>query len=193
MLTGADLTTEPAEGFRRRGHRRARVQRPHRPGFAFAGAVRPTSKPAAMSIEQYNRPGNDLKTDQLAPYSLHLSGERVTDETAPVTFLAPDHPVLNTPNKITSADFDGWIQERGIYYPEPVGRTFHADPRVQRSRRSAAQGRPARRAIRQGLFRLYRPGVFPANCPPACPAPTGCLPIWFHSENESLRGQRRIG
>jgi len=69
-------------------------------------------------IEQYNRPGRDLKTDQLAPYSLHLSGDRVTDETAPVTFLAPDHPVLNTPNKITSADFAGWIQERGIYYPD---------------------------------------------------------------------------
>ena len=48
---------------------------------------------------------------------MHLSGDRVTDETAPVTFLAPDHPVLNTPNKITSADFDGWVQERGIYFP----------------------------------------------------------------------------
>jgi hypothetical protein len=34
-----------------------------------------------------------------------------------VTFLAPDHPVLNTPNKITSADFEGWVQERGIYFP----------------------------------------------------------------------------
>ncbi len=69
-------------------------------------------------IEQYNRPGRDLKTDQLAPYRLHLSNDRVTDETAPVTFLAPEHPALNTPNKITSADFDGWIQERGIYYPD---------------------------------------------------------------------------
>ncbi len=68
-------------------------------------------------IEQYNRP-NGLQTEKLAPYELHLSGERVTDETAPVTFLAPDHPALNTPNKITSADFDGWIQERGIYYPD---------------------------------------------------------------------------
>jgi LmbE family N-acetylglucosaminyl deacetylase len=69
-------------------------------------------------IEQYNRPGNDLKTDQFAPFSLHLSNGRVTDETAPMTFLAPDHPALNTPNKITDADFDGWIQERGIYYPD---------------------------------------------------------------------------
>ena len=68
-------------------------------------------------IEQYNRP-RGLQTDQLAPFELHLSNERVTDETAPVTFLAPNHPALNTPNKITKADFDDWIQERGIYYPD---------------------------------------------------------------------------
>ncbi len=68
-------------------------------------------------IVQYNRPDR-LQGTQIAPYSLHLSGERVTDETAAVDFLAPDHPVLNTPNKITSADFDGWVQERGIYFPD---------------------------------------------------------------------------
>jgi LmbE family N-acetylglucosaminyl deacetylase len=67
-------------------------------------------------IAQYNRP-DGLKTNELAPFRLHLSGGRVTDENAAVTFLAPDHPVLNTPNKITSADFDGWVQERGIYFP----------------------------------------------------------------------------
>ena len=67
-------------------------------------------------VAQYNRP-DGLKTSRLAPYDLHLSGDRVTDETATMTFLAPDNPVLNTPNKITAADFDGWIQERGIYFP----------------------------------------------------------------------------
>jgi LmbE family N-acetylglucosaminyl deacetylase len=67
-------------------------------------------------IAQYNRP-DGLKVDKLAPYDLHLSGDRVTDETAEMTFLAPTNPVLNTPNKITKADFDGWVQERGIYFP----------------------------------------------------------------------------
>jgi LmbE family N-acetylglucosaminyl deacetylase len=67
-------------------------------------------------IEQYNRP-DGLKTRQFAPFDLALSGDRVTDETAAVTFLAPDHPLLNTPNKITASDFDGWVQERGIYFP----------------------------------------------------------------------------
>jgi hypothetical protein len=67
-------------------------------------------------IAQYNRPGSN-KTDGVAPYRLQVGDKRVTDETAAVTVLAPDHPALNTPNKITAADFEGWIQERGIYFP----------------------------------------------------------------------------
>jgi LmbE family N-acetylglucosaminyl deacetylase len=67
-------------------------------------------------IAQYNRPDN-LKGDKVAPYDLHISTDRVTDETSAVTFLAPEHPVLNTPNKITSADFADWVQERGLYFP----------------------------------------------------------------------------
>ncbi len=67
-------------------------------------------------IVQYNRP-EGLKSDRFAPYDLGLSSQRVTDEQSPVTFLLPDHPALNTPNKITRADFEGWVQERGIYFP----------------------------------------------------------------------------
>jgi hypothetical protein len=68
-------------------------------------------------VAQYNRP-DGLQTNEVAPFELHLSTDRVTDETAAATFLAPDHPALNKPNKITSADFDGWVQERGIYFPD---------------------------------------------------------------------------
>ncbi len=67
-------------------------------------------------VMQYNRVDGLLST----PLTLRVSQgnqARVTDERAPMTFLAPDSPVLNTPNKITSADFDGWIQERGTYFP----------------------------------------------------------------------------
>jgi hypothetical protein len=68
-------------------------------------------------IEQYNTPGG-LQTPDLAPYMLRLSRElpryRVTDEKSAVTFLEPEHPVFNTPNKITAADFEGWVQERGL-------------------------------------------------------------------------------
>ncbi|MFA5265275.1 MAG: PIG-L family deacetylase [Opitutaceae bacterium] len=67
-------------------------------------------------IVQYNTLSN-LQTEQLAPYALKLSQDRVTDEDAPMTILAPDHPALTTPNRITTADFDGWVQERGLYFP----------------------------------------------------------------------------
>jgi LmbE family N-acetylglucosaminyl deacetylase len=116
-LTDADLTPERLRGFDavvigvRAFNVRTNLTAQMPALFAYVEA-------GGNVIEQYNRPSRDQKTDQLAPYSLHLSNERVTDETAPVTFLAPGHPALNQPNKITSADFDGWIQERGIYYPD---------------------------------------------------------------------------
>ena len=61
--------------------------------------------------EKKNRP-------QLAPYPIILDDKRVTDETAPITFIRPRHPLLNSPNRITAADFSNWIQERGLYYPK---------------------------------------------------------------------------
>ena len=71
-------------------------------------------------IVQYNRP-NGLENKPLGPYPLSIQGGapqfRVTDEKAAVAFLAASHRVLNTPNKITSADFEGWLQERGAYFP----------------------------------------------------------------------------
>ena len=50
------------------------------------------------------------------PYPVRLGGARVTVEEAPVTFLNPSHPLLNTPNKITQEDFRGWVQERGLNF-----------------------------------------------------------------------------
>jgi hypothetical protein len=71
-------------------------------------------------IAQYNRP-NGLKAQQLGPYRLSIQGPapalRVTDEDAPVVFLAPDHPALTRPNRLGPADFAGWVQERGAYFP----------------------------------------------------------------------------
>ena len=67
-------------------------------------------------IVQYNT-ADDSLPGNLGPYPFTVSRDRVTIEEAPVTLLAPDHPLLNAPNKITAADFDGWIQERGLYFP----------------------------------------------------------------------------
>lgn len=67
-------------------------------------------------IVQYNT-SRGLKADNIAPYDLKLSSDRVTDEHAEVRFLNPNHPLLNYPNKITQKDFEGWTQERGLYFP----------------------------------------------------------------------------
>lgn len=53
----------------------------------------------------------------LAPYPIEIGRSRITDENAPVRLLAPEHPLLTTPNRITAADFGGWVQERGLYFP----------------------------------------------------------------------------
>jgi hypothetical protein len=93
-------------------------------------------------IEQYNRP-NDLKVDQLTPFSLRISGDRVTDENAPVALLATNHPALTVPNKITDADFSGWIQERGLYFPNQWDE--HFTPLL-------ACGDPGEKPLRGGLL-----------------------------------------
>jgi LmbE family N-acetylglucosaminyl deacetylase len=67
-------------------------------------------------VAQYNTLDH-LREGWLAPFQLRLSRDRVTDEHAPVTILASEHPVLTTPNRITAADFEGWVQERGLYFP----------------------------------------------------------------------------
>ena len=74
-------------------------------------------------LVQYNTAG-DLVTDQIAPYPLKLSRDRVTEENAEVRFLAPNHPVLNFPNKISTKDFTGWKQEQGLYYPSEYDKAF---------------------------------------------------------------------
>nr|MBP9197129.1 LmbE family protein [Saprospiraceae bacterium] len=67
-------------------------------------------------IIQYNT-ANGLVTKDLAPFPLTISRNRVTVEEAEMRFLNPDHTVLNFPNKITQQDFEGWVQERGLYFP----------------------------------------------------------------------------
>jgi LmbE family N-acetylglucosaminyl deacetylase len=74
-------------------------------------------------VIQYNT-NRRLKVDNLAPYNLKLSRDRVTDENALVTILQPNHPILSFPNKITTQDFEGWVQERGLYFPNEWAEEF---------------------------------------------------------------------
>ncbi|WP_420601424.1 PIG-L family deacetylase [Flagellimonas sp.] len=70
-------------------------------------------------IVQYNTSGRWAKQfENIAPYDLTLSRDRVTDETAKVSIVANDHSLVNFPNTIKESDFDGWVQERGLYFPK---------------------------------------------------------------------------
>jgi hypothetical protein len=69
-------------------------------------------------IVQYHR--QEYAAGGFTPYRLSMapSAGRVTDETSPVRFLAPEHPLLSRPNRIGAGDFEGWIQERGLYFAD---------------------------------------------------------------------------
>ncbi len=76
-------------------------------------------------VVQYNvnRP---LVLNEVGPYPLTISNNRVTVEEAPIRFLKPEHPILNYPNKITAKDFEGWVQERGLYFPNKWDAQYEA-------------------------------------------------------------------
>lgn len=80
-------------------------------------------KEGKTMLVQYNT-ATTLVTPNIAPYPLKISGDRVTEENAEVRFLAPNHAVLNTPNKITAKDFEGWKQEQGLNYPNVFDAAF---------------------------------------------------------------------
>lgn len=118
-LAGADLTAEKLRGLDavvigvRAFNERADLAANFPGLLAYVEA-------GGTVIAQYNRP-NGLKAQQLGPYALSIQGPapalRVTEENAPVVFLAPDHAALTRPNRLGPADFVGWVQERGAYFP----------------------------------------------------------------------------
>ena len=69
--------------------------------------------------------GNPALVEHVGPYPIKVSRDRVTVEEAPVTFPNPQNPLLHSPNEITERDFDGWVQERGLYFANEW------DPRYQ--------------------------------------------------------------
>jgi hypothetical protein len=127
-LTGADLTAEKLKTFDAIviGVRAFNVRTDLAPQMP---ALLAYVENGGTVVAQYNTPGG-LKTPQLGPYSLALSGNlpqnRVTDPKAVVTLLAPDYPAFNTPNKIVPSDFDGWVQERGLNFPNQWDREHWA-------------------------------------------------------------------
>ena len=78
-------------------------------------------------IVQYNTSNNiGPVRAKIRPYNFTISRNRITDETAAVTFLKPQHQVLHFPNAITQADFKDWVQERSIYHASGFDPKFEA-------------------------------------------------------------------
>ncbi len=104
-------------------------------------------------VVQYNSTNpQPLLVDVPGPYPFKVTTERVTVEEAPVRFVHPDSPLINTPNKITAADFDGWVQERGLYFVKDW------DPQYQTVLASNDPGEPEKEGGE--LFAHYGKGAF---------------------------------
>jgi LmbE family N-acetylglucosaminyl deacetylase len=77
-------------------------------------------------ILQYNASTGDFNSGHYTPYPAQLSRARVSVEEAPVEILAPDDSVFHFPNQISQRDFDGWVQERGLYFMDQWDDHFKA-------------------------------------------------------------------
>jgi LmbE family N-acetylglucosaminyl deacetylase len=111
----------------------------------------------------------EMQRPGIMPYPITLKqpAERVTDENAPVTFTDPQSPLLSAPNKITQADFSGWVQERATYMPSTFDPHYHSmlamgDPGEQPNRAAilaARYGRGTYIYVPLALFRQLPAGV----------------------------------
>ena len=100
-----------------------------RPGLAAARArIRAWIEAGGTLVTLYHRPGDGWDGGATPPRRIDIGTPslrwRVTDAAAEVTVLAPDHPVLTTPNRIGPDDWDGWQKERGLYFARAWDRVY---------------------------------------------------------------------
>src|SRR5690606_8381004 len=90
-------------------------------------------------LVQYNvnRP---LVLEDIGPYPFSITRDRVTEENSPVEFLLPESKALNYPNKLTLKDFDGWIQERGLYFISNADSKYQLPLSMKDSEEKASTG-----------------------------------------------------
>ncbi|MDP2055132.1 MAG: hypothetical protein Q8L75_15965, partial [Acidobacteriota bacterium] len=108
-LSSYDVIMTGVRAYERRADLRANNQR-----------LLDYAKAGGTVIVQYNK--FEFNEAQYGPFPARVGRERVTDENAEVTVLAPQHPVFNTPNAIGRADWTGWVQERGLYFLDEAAR-----------------------------------------------------------------------
>jgi hypothetical protein len=71
-------------------------------------------KAGGTLVVQYNK--SEFNEAQYGPYPAKVSSNRITDERAPVQVLQPQNPIFTTPNRIDASSWQGWVQERGLYF-----------------------------------------------------------------------------
>jgi LmbE family N-acetylglucosaminyl deacetylase len=77
---------------------------------------------------------------KMGPYPFSISRDRVTNEKAEITFINEKHIALNSPNQITSKDFEGWVQERGIYFAEDLDKNYETLLRMNDPKEKVSEG-----------------------------------------------------
>ena len=110
-------------------------------------------------VMQYNT-NQDTTVDQLGIYNFRIAtSKRVTEENAEVTFLNPNHKLLNFPNKITQNDFKDWVQERGAYFPDQWDSAYEPLFEMHDTGEEPLQGSPLYAPYGKGNF-IYTPLAF---------------------------------
>jgi hypothetical protein len=130
-LSGVDAIVTGIRAYNVRDDLRASQQRLL--DYVEAGGTLIVQYNVVENFPQGSNPGSNPLA-RIGPYPMTVGSGRVTEENALMQPLVPDLPLLQTPNPITERDFDGWVQERGLYY------AGNWDPRYQALWRAADTG-----------------------------------------------------
>ena len=94
-------------------------------------------------IVQYNTNwglSEGMKNEQTGVFPFEISRDRVTDENSEIKFTNLEHKILNFPNKITSKDFENWVQERGVYFAKNWDKNYQTLVSCQDPNESPSEG-----------------------------------------------------
>ena len=138
------------------------------PGMDRANTIlEPWVRSGGRLVMQYTTASSDRTAAQMGPIKFELGRQRVTREDAVPQFLAPQHPLMTTPNVLDANDFNGWIQERGLYFAQSWPAEFTpliawsdpGEPVTQGALISARYGDGSVTYCALSLFRQWRAGV----------------------------------
>ena len=121
-------------------------------------------------LAQYNV-NSRMSTNKFGPYPFEINRERVTEEDAKVTFTDPNDPILNYPNKITDKDFEGWVQERGLYFATNISPEYRTPLSMADKNEEQNKGSLLVANYGKGKF-VYAPLAFFRQLPAGVPGAT---------------------